>query len=153
MLIYLAFALSGVLAWMVYERRTRSSAVHNQVLRFQGGGTYEFPVLGASRYRPVLEKIYASAAPDATGRIVDAILVLDSNQTVRVEVRGYTVGYLAPDLALEYRRRLMEAGHLNARAACRARITARLGTPSSRHFSVQRAIASACPRSSAPMPG
>jgi hypothetical protein len=138
MLIYLAFALSGVLAWMVYERRTRQPAAPNQVLRFQGGGTYEFPVLGASRYRPVLEKIYASAAQDTTGRIVEALLVLEkSDQNVRVEIRGYTVGYLAPDLALEYRRRLVEAGHQNARATCRARITARVGTLECTDFGIR----------------
>ena len=138
MLIYLAVVLSGVLTWMVYERRTRHPGASNPVLRFQGGGTYEFPVLGASRYRPVLERIYATGAQDATGRIVEALLILEkSDQTVRVEVRSYTVGYLAPDLALEYRRRLLEAGHQNIRATCRARITTRPGTLECSDFAIR----------------
>ena len=138
MLVSLAVILSGVLGWKIYERRTKQAGVPHGIVRFQGGGTFEFPVLGASRYRPVLEKIYGNGVQDETGRIVEALLVLEkADKSVRVEVRGHTVGYLPPDLATEYRRRLVEAGHLNAKVACRARVTTRLGTLDCNDFAIR----------------
>jgi hypothetical protein len=88
-------------------------------------------LVGVSRYLLNLEKIYGTDHADDEGKVVDAVLILDNNNAkdknaVRVEVQGQTVGYLPPDLAKAYRRRLQEGAYLNARGICKARITSRM---------------------------
>lgn len=115
------------LAWGLYNRGARRAPLPaDPVIRLQGHGTFHFAIVGTSRYRSALEKIHRDGSPDHAGKQVEAVLVLEkTNQAVRVEVQGHTVGHLPLDLADEYRRRLAEGGNLNARGACRARITAR----------------------------
>jgi hypothetical protein len=68
---------------------------------------------------------------DDDGKVVDAVLILDNTNpkdksAVRVDVQGQTVGYLSPDLAKTYRRRLQEGAYLNVRGICKAKITSRM---------------------------
>jgi hypothetical protein len=146
--IFVAVMFAGVpLAWILYKfssvpraavRYDRGARQADPVIRLHGRGTYEFAIVGTSRYRSALEKIHGDGSPDHEGKEVEAILVLEkTNQAVRVEVQGHTVGHLPPDLAGEYRRRLVEGGYLNARGACRARITGRHGAVDYIDFAVR----------------
>lgn len=144
MLVAAVFA-GAPLAWILYRFASvpRTTLVHSKnpqqlapVIKLHGPGTYEFGIIGASRHRPALKKLYGQGSPD--GKQVEAILVLEnSSEAVRVEVNGHTVGHLMPDVASEYRRRLSEEGFLNARGACRARISARHGTVDHVDFAVR----------------
>ena len=121
---------AGSAAWLFYRKRNRVAPISNQPpLRLQGRGAYEFAVLGVSHYRPALEKLCDARQPDP--RTVDALLVLEDTNprdksAVRVEIEGRTVGYLAPELAQAYRRRLVESGYPGARGICKARLVVRM---------------------------
>ena len=122
----------GSAAWLFYKKNHRTASIPNPnqpTLRLQGGGKFEFAVLGVSRYRSALEKICDADAREP--KTVDALLVPeDANakdkSAVRVEVEGRTVGYLPPEIAEAYRRRLVESGYPGARSLCKARIIARM---------------------------
>ena len=68
-----------------------------------------------------------AAAPPAVAGAAGPAEVLDGSEAVRVEVDGVIVGYLPAQLAKEYRQRLADAGHPQARGVCKARISARSG--------------------------
>ena len=57
---------------------------------------------------------------------------------MRVEVKGRTVGYLAPEFAEVYRKRLVESGYPGARSRCKAKIIPRLHSSFSRgtHYAI-----------------
>lgn len=123
--------VAGSAAWLFYRKSNRVAPIANNqpTLRLQGGGGYEFAVLGVSRYRPALEKLCDAAQGDP--RTVDALLIPEENNprdrnAVRVEVQGRTVGYLPPELADTYRKRLVESGYPGARSICKAKLTGRM---------------------------
>ena len=122
--------VAGSAVWLFYKKNHRVASIPNQpTLRLQGGGKFEFAVLGVSRYRSALEKICDAGQPDP--KTVEALLVPeDANprdkSAVRVEVEGRTVGYLPTEIAEAYRRRLLESGYPGARSRCKARIIARM---------------------------
>ena len=145
--IFVAVMFAGVpLAWMLYKFASvpraavldKGARQAEPVIRLHGRGTYEFAIVGTSRYRSALERIHGDGSPDHAGKEVQAVLVLEkTNQAVRVEVQGHTVGHLPPDLAGEYRRRLADGGYLNARSTCSARITGRHGAVDYVDFAVR----------------
>jgi HIRAN domain-containing protein len=122
--------VAGSAAWFFYKKQRRVAPITNQtILRLHGGGTYDVGLVGTSRYRPALEKL--CEVDQQEPRIVDALLVLDDNNVkdknaVRVEVQGRQIGYLAPELAEAYRRRLVEGGYPGARSTCKAKIMPRM---------------------------
>ena len=124
--IVLVAALAG---WWFYSRqsRTRKAPSNEGAVRLNGPAGYEFAALGVSRYRPALQKIYGDASVSGEGKVVQAVLVLDGSEAVRVEVDGAIVGHLPAQLAKAYRQRLVDAGHPKARGICKARINARSG--------------------------
>jgi hypothetical protein len=121
-----------LLGWLHFRKRQPATALPTEAaIRLHGNGRYDFGLVGVSRYLLNLEKIYGTDHADDEGKVVDAVLILDNNNAkdknaVRVEVQGQTVGYLPPDLAKAYRRRLQEGAYLNARGICKARITSRM---------------------------
>jgi hypothetical protein len=130
---FLAIVFAGViLGWFLYKKRQRAAPLSaDSTIRFHGGGKYEFAVVGVSRYRPALEKIYGDDHREVEGKQVDAVLVLEENNShdksaVRLDIQGQTVGYLSGDLAREYRRRLSEGVYLKVRGICKAKITSRM---------------------------
>lgn len=130
--ILLLLLFAGVLlGWLFFKKhQEQASSSADPAIRLQGGGKYEFAVLGVSRYQTALEKIYGKDHRD-DGKQVEAVLVLeDSNphdqKAVRVDIQGLTVGYLPGDLAREYRRRLEEGSYLKVRGVCKARIFSRM---------------------------
>ena len=131
--IVIVLLVGCVAAWLFYKKRKGSDAPsltsRQPPLRLQGPGTFEFVVLGAARHQPDLEKLCDVRQSDP--KIVEALLVpADANEkyknAVSVEVQGRTVGYLAPELAEAYRKRLVESGYPGARTRCKAKIIARL---------------------------
>ena len=122
--------VAGSAVWILFRKSNRVAPVSNQTtLRLQGGGAYEFAVLGVSRYRAALEKLCDAGQGDP--RTVDALLIPEDNNArdrnaVRVEVQGRTVGYLPPELAEAYRKRLAESGYPGARGICKARLAGRM---------------------------
>jgi hypothetical protein len=83
--------------------------------------------VGVGRYRSAIEKICGHDQRDP--KIVDALLIPEEShdkKVVRVEIQGLTVGYLLPELAEAYRRRLVESGYPGARSICSAKIIVRL---------------------------
>jgi hypothetical protein len=126
-----ALLLMGAsVAWLLYRRNSRVAPVSGQpTLRLQGTGTYEFSVLGVARYQAVLQKL--CDAGQVNPKIVEALLVPEENNArdknaIRVELGGRTVGYLPPELAEAYRRRLAESGYPGARSTCKAKIIVRM---------------------------
>lgn len=133
MTIAILAVLSGglLVAWLHVKRRQPMTAVSSETaVRLHGNGRYDFSLVGGSRYLSNLEKVYGTDHRDEGGKVVDAVLILESSpkdkNAVRVEVQGQTVGYLPPDVARAYRRRLEEGAYLNARGICKARITSRM---------------------------
>ena len=124
--------VAGSAAWLFYKKNHRAASISNPnqpTLRLQGGGKFEFAVLGVARYRNSLEKI--CDADRREPKTVEALLVPeDANprdkSAVRVEVEGRTVGYLPAEVAEAYRRRLLESGYPGAHSLCKARIIARM---------------------------
>jgi hypothetical protein len=120
----------GIAAWLFYKKTNRLAPTSTQpTLRLQGGGKYEFAVMGVARYRPAFEKICGNDQRDP--KIVEALLVLEDTEShdkkaVRVEVQGRTVGYLPTDIAEAYRKRLLESGYPGARSICNAKIIVRM---------------------------
>ena len=114
--------------WFYYRRsHTRKTPKNEGAVWLNGHGGYEFAALGVSRYRPALQKIYGDTSVSGEGKLVQAALVLDGSDAVRVEVGGVIVGHLPAQLAKEYRQRLVDAGHPKARGVCKAKISARSG--------------------------
>jgi hypothetical protein len=128
--------------WYFYRRRKQGIRLltDGPSLRLNGGGTYQYQVIGASRYQYALARIYGGQ--DVTQeKDVQAVLVQEKGQKkhkdavmVRVDIDGGVVGFLPGDVAAEYRRRLVDAGYPDATAACKARITAQRSTGSSAEF-------------------
>ena len=84
--------VAGSAAWLFYKKNHRAASIpnpHQPTLRLQGGGKFEFAILGVSRYRSALEKICDANAREP--KTVEALLVPeDANprdkSAVRVEV-------------------------------------------------------------------
>ena len=128
----LTLLAAGLLVgWLHYKKRQPEAGPPvDSTIRFRGSGRYDHNLVGVSRYLGNLAKVYGDRQSDE-GKVVDAVLILDNgnakdSNAVRVEVQGHTVGYLPPDLARAYRRRLEEGAYLNARGICRAKITSRM---------------------------
>jgi hypothetical protein len=87
-----------------------------------GPGTYEFDIVGESKYQHALETICGGRTEDSAEHITEAVLYLeDSNPhdklAVRVDIDGQTVGYLSRKDARYYRQQLKQLGH--ERIVCR----------------------------------
>jgi len=89
---------------------------------------FDFDIVGESNYQNALRRI--AGAPDDKGvnKEVTAVLHLEDqnkfdNKAVRVDIDGYTVGYLSREDARSYRRRLgaKKMGKVNAQ--CTAQVT------------------------------
>ena len=119
----------SIAVWLYYKKRHRPAAKSTQpTLRLQGGGKYEFPVAGVGRHHAALGRLCGHNQRDDP-KIVDALLIPEDShnkKVVRVEIQGVTVGYLLPELAEAYRRRLVESGYPGARSICSAKIIVRL---------------------------
>ena len=101
-------------------------------------GKYFRQVVGESHYRPALASITGNRTLPGLGIKVMAALVCENSNAfdanaVRVEVRGKTVGYLSREDAVDYRRRLRDAGKGETTQWVAARIG---GGGAGRHYGV-----------------
>lgn len=136
------FVLGVSAGWYFYRRRKHDIRLHTDApsLRLNGGGTYQYQVIGVSRYQSALARIYGDLDINQE-KDAQAILVQEKGQkkhkdavVVRIEIDGGVVGFLPGDVAAEYRRRLIDAGYPDAAAACKAKITARRSAGSGAEF-------------------
>ena len=128
--------------WLVYKRRKRDTRLLTDAptLRLNGGSTYQYPVIGVSRYQYALKRIAGRGGDADQGINALATLIQEAGKDhamVRVEIDGAVVGFLPRDVAQEYRLRLIDAGYPDATAACRARITAQRSATSEFSYSVR----------------
>ena len=130
--------------WLLYKRRNRDTRLltDNRTLRLNGGSTFQYPVIGASRYQPALKRIAGTGRDAEQGVNAQATLIQEAVTNkdpvmVRVEIDGAVVGFLPRDVAQEYRLRLIDAGYPDATAACRARVTAQRSSASEVSYSVR----------------
>jgi hypothetical protein len=85
--------------WLRFKKRQPATAFSvEHAIRLRGNGSYDFSLVGVSRYLPNLAKIYGTGHSDDEGKVVDAVLILDNTNpkdknAVRVEIKGQTVGY------------------------------------------------------------
>jgi hypothetical protein len=127
-----ALVITGVSAgWLLYKRHKHDAHLltNQPSLRLNGGCTYQYSVVGVSRYQSTLKSIYGKDEDDHESRKAEATLIVEDKNgkdktAVRVEIEDRTVGYLPNDVAAEYRLRLVEAGYMDTRGVCRARIAA-----------------------------
>lgn len=101
-------------------------------------GKYFRQVVGESHYRPALASITGNRILPGLGMKAMAALVCENDNrfdtnAVRVDVRGKTVGYLSREDALDYRRRLRDAGMGESTQWVAARIG---GGGEGRHYGV-----------------
>jgi hypothetical protein len=90
------------------------------------GGCY-FDIVGESHYQPALEEIAGDHGDKGVHKSCKAFLIQEDdnqhdNKAVRVEINGYTIGYLDRESARSFRRRL-GAKHLSGQiTSCGAEI-------------------------------
>jgi hypothetical protein len=93
----------------------------------RGGGAFGLALVGESDYQTNLKVVAGGRRREGVNVVRTAMLVLeDSNRhdrkAVRVDVRGYTIGYLTRDKARKYRDRLGDLGVVHSGFTCSARI-------------------------------
>jgi hypothetical protein len=92
-----------------------------------GPGTYEFDIVGESKYQDALEAICGGRTEDSAEHITEAVLYLEDsnphdNLAVRVDIDGHTVGYLSRKDARSYRQQLKQLGYERIVCKCDAMI-------------------------------
>jgi hypothetical protein len=131
-LFILALLLDVVIiaALVVYNDRSRQrNRSTGPAVKLHGSGAYGTAVLGVSSYRSVLERAYGDDVEKWNGKKVQAVLVpadagRRDNKTVRVELEGRTVGFLAGSPAKDCYRRIRQSRYPQARVVCKAVIMA-----------------------------
>lgn len=92
-----------------------------------GPGTFSVDVVGESHYQDAIAFLCGGKSREGVNHIVNATLVPEDDnphdrQAVRVDVEGYTVGYLSRKHAREYRNQLRRTGYPKSPMSCRAKI-------------------------------
>lgn len=137
----LALLILAGIAVFYYMRRQSSSSIAG---RLPGPGTYEFDIVGESKYQDVLESICGGRTEEGAEHLTHAVLTLEDqnpydNKAVRVDIEGHTVGYLSRQNARSYRKQLQRLGHPRIACVCNAMVVGGWErTPSDRgHFGVK----------------
>jgi hypothetical protein len=98
-----------------------------EVFALIGGLKFQLRITGEEYYQNVLEAICGPHLRAGVNRLETAWLILgDKNNrnknAVRVEIQGKTVGYLTPQAAISYCRKLIERNTPTAVGRCQAMI-------------------------------
>jgi hypothetical protein len=96
-----------------------------EVFALIGGLKFQLRITGEEYHQNALEAICGPHRPAGVNRLEMAWLILgDKNNrnksAVRVEIHGKTVGYLTPQAAISYRRKLLERNTPTAVGRCQA---------------------------------
>jgi hypothetical protein len=123
-LVVLAIA---ALAYFLWRKRFVESSGPSVQGHLPGPGTYEFDIVGESKYQDVLEAICGGRNEDSAEHITEAVLYLEDsnpydNLAVRVDIDGRTVGYLSRKDARSYRQQLKQLGHGRIVCKCDAMV-------------------------------
>ena len=122
---FLVIVIIAAIAYFYF--RGRSGATPSVSGNLPGPGTYEFDIVGESKYQEALESICGGRTEDSAALQTEAALVLEDsnaydNMAVRVDIQGQTVGYLSKKDARNYRKQLRQLGHPNITCSCNAMI-------------------------------
>ena len=117
----------GAVAYFLLRDRFSSSHSPSVQGRLPGPGTYEFDIVGESKYQDALEAICGGRTEDGAEHQTEAVLYLEDsnpydNLAVRVDIGGHTVGYLSRKDARSYRQQLRQLGHERIVCRCDAMI-------------------------------
>src|SRR5678815_27496 len=115
LLLFLIVLIAIPIFFMVRQRRSGSRAAPPLQGRLKGPGTYEFDIVGESKYQDALEAICGGRTEESAEQYTEAELYLEDsnqfdNQAVRVTIAGNTVGYLSRENARAYRTQLKQLG-------------------------------------------
>lgn len=121
----LVILIIGAVAYLYF--RAKSGSVIAVSGNLPGPGTYEFDIVGESKYQKTLESICGGRTEDGAELQTEAVLFLEDtnphdNMAVRVDIEGQTVGYLSRKDARSYRKQLQHLGHANITCSCNAMI-------------------------------
>ncbi len=121
----LVILIIGAVAYFYF--RAQSGSVSAVSGNLPGPGTYEFDIVGESKYQEALESICGGRTEDGAELQTDAVLFLEDtnphdNMAVRVDIEGQTVGYLSRKDARSYRKQLQQLGHASITCSCNAMI-------------------------------
>ena len=121
--VILVIAVVGYL--LLRGRSGGSSASIAPQGRLPGPGTYEFDIVGESKYQDELESICGGRTEDSAEHYTEALLHLEDsnphdNLAVRVDIGGRTVGYLSRKDARSYRNQIKHLGHERIVCKCNA---------------------------------
>ena len=119
----------AVVGYLVIRTKTSGPVPSetSQIARLPGPGTFDFDIVGESKYQEALEAISGGREREGVEKRTEATLVLEDqnphdNRAVRVDIQGRTVGYLSRDDARSYRKQIAKAGHPRLTAVCDALI-------------------------------
>jgi hypothetical protein len=84
-------------------------------------------VVGESHYQEALQAICGHRKEEGEHKIVKATVILEddnpySNQAVRIDIDGMTVGYLSRHDTPKYRQKLIKTGNANITVTCFAKV-------------------------------
>ena len=121
-----------------FDRKDRYTGI------ISGDGSYSFDIVGESHYQDSISIICGGKTRQGHRIEVDATLVYDDNNpnddnAIRVDINGYTVGYLSRNLARDYRKAMREARQVGMRLRCPAIIVGgwKRGETDEGHFGVK----------------
>jgi hypothetical protein len=115
------------------------------VPHIDGPGTFDQEVVGESHYQGNLKRICGGYKKEGSKLRAVAVLVYEDenehehdDQAIRVDIQGYTVGYLSRDDARKYRRRIDKTGNEGITISCNAKVVGgrETGILSSTNFGV-----------------
>jgi hypothetical protein len=114
----------------VFGRSKRTAASEEEprmVARLQGPGKFQLDIVGESNYQDSLLEICGGKTSEGHRKEVEAMILLDNgnpydSNAVAVYIDGNLVGHLSRDFAVQYRKRMEQAGALEYPAACQALI-------------------------------
>src|SRR5690606_6450194 len=147
---FLVICALGFIAYLYLRGRTSTPSPSIQG-HLPGPGTYDFDIVGESKYQDALESICGGRTEESAEHLAMAFLYLEDsnpydNMAVRVEIDGLTVGYLSRDNARSYRAQLKQLGQ--ERIVCRCNAKEGGGWRPSRadpgHFGGKRELPGAC---------
>jgi hypothetical protein len=123
----LVFLAIAALAYFFWRKRSVQRGGPSVQGHLPGPGTYEFDIVGESKYQDALEAICGGRTEDSAEHMTEAVLHLEDsnphdNLAVRVDIDGRTVGYLSRKDARSYRQQLKRLGHERILCRCDAMV-------------------------------
>jgi hypothetical protein len=109
----------------------------------KGDGGFDLEIVGESNYTKNLKNLCGGYSKDGSHINEKAVLHYENNnaydkQAIRVDINGKTVGYLTPEDARLYRKKIRKIGHEGITVLCNAVIVGgkKLGLMNKTAFSV-----------------